>query len=325
MNDLDLVRRLRADIPTPAPARLGPGRARLLAAMRKPPARPVRRFVLPVGVVTAVAAGAAVVVLGTGGADGVAAPPAQLTLTAQLLNTASTTVAQRTVVEPAPAQWLYTRSASLNFGQPTEFDDNWIRFDASQSAYYEGSKLKVHTSPVAPKPTTSTALDVWDSYATPMTAYNALASLPTDPKALLAAVDHQLSKLGSDATPPWFGRPTNHGQVQFDYLAELLWNAATGAPPAAEAAVFRTMATIPGVTSQRDITDVVGRAAVGLSDNDNRSQLLLDPTTYQVIGQRQVSTGVSPKGEGGPVVPKGAVESATTWVQVTPVSAPGQR
>lgn len=299
MNDLDLVRRLRADTPSPTSARLAPGRARLLAAMHKPAARPVRRLVLPVGVVTAVAAGAAVVVFSTGGRDGVVAPPAQLTLTAQLLNTASTTVAQQKVVEPGPKQWIYIRSASFNFGQAAEFDDNWLRFDASQSAYYEGSKLKVHTG----------------------------SAFPVDPKAVLVAVDHQLARMGPYpvTNPAWGNRPKNHGQLQFDYLAQLLWNAASGAPPAAEAAVFRTMATIPGVTSQQGITNVVGRAAVGLSDDDNRSQLLLDPKTYQVIGLRQVSNGDSPKGKGGPAAPKGAVVSATAWVQVTLVSAPGQR
>ncbi len=63
MNDLDLVRTLRADVPPPAPARLAAGRSRILAAAA---ARRRRywRLALPVGAVTAAAAVAVVAVLG---------------------------------------------------------------------------------------------------------------------------------------------------------------------------------------------------------------------------------------------------------------------
>ena len=36
MNDLDLVRELRGDVPSPTRARLAPGRARLLASISRP-------------------------------------------------------------------------------------------------------------------------------------------------------------------------------------------------------------------------------------------------------------------------------------------------
>ena len=61
MNDLDLVRTLRADVPLPAPARLAAGRSRILAAAAR---RRYWRLALPVGAVTAAAAVAVVAVLG---------------------------------------------------------------------------------------------------------------------------------------------------------------------------------------------------------------------------------------------------------------------
>ena len=67
MNDLDLVRTVRADVPSPTPARLAAGRNRILAAAARP--RRYRRLALPAGAVTAAAVIAVAAVLG-----GTAAP-----------------------------------------------------------------------------------------------------------------------------------------------------------------------------------------------------------------------------------------------------------
>jgi hypothetical protein len=57
MNDLDLVRELRADVPSPAWERLAPGRARLLASISRPSRpRKLRRAILPVGAASAAVA-----------------------------------------------------------------------------------------------------------------------------------------------------------------------------------------------------------------------------------------------------------------------------
>jgi hypothetical protein len=57
MNDLDLVRELRADVPSPTSARLAPGRARLLASISRP-SRPRKlwRAIRPAGAAAAAAA-----------------------------------------------------------------------------------------------------------------------------------------------------------------------------------------------------------------------------------------------------------------------------
>ena len=145
----------------------------------------------------------------------------------------------------------------------------------------------------------------------------------------MAAVGSQNVAAGS---PVSLYTSTNRDALDFDYLAQLLWNAAPSAEPrSAEAAVFRAMAAIPGVSSQRGITDAVGQPAIGLSASGGKSQLLLDPQTYQVIGVRAFSAGqkVSLRAAGRKAAklhwpPKGTIFISMAWAQVTMVSGPGR-
>ena len=211
----------------------------------------------------------------------------------------------------------------------------------------------MHTSPTTPPADIkSDALAAFNADATPQTAYYALASLPTAPSQLLAAVAKAAQSVGAAnlaaGTPVASHAPKNEGQLEFDYLSLLLWNAAggVGAPPKAEAAAFRAMAAIPGVTVQRGITDAAGNPAIGVSGDGGYDQLLLDPVSYQVTGLRQLSTGVGPraaalspqelarfskaeqqeilrklKTQAGP--PKGTVVLSMAYQQVSEVSGPG--
>ena len=97
--------------------------------------------------------------------------------------------------------------------------------------------------------------------------------------------------------------------------------------------MFRAMATIPGVSSQQGITDVAGQPAIGLSASGGKSQLLLDPQTYQVIGARAFSEGqkVYPRAAGRKAAklhtwpPNGDLFTSMAFAQVTMVSGPGRR
>ena len=205
---------------------------------------------------------------------------------------------------PSPGQWIYSKLVGYQYPQGTSSDENWITFDGTESAYYEsrGAPITVHTSPTTPPADiTSDPLAAFNTDATPQTAYYALASLPAAPSQLLAALDKAAKSVGAAnlaaGTPVASHAPKNEGQLEFDYLSLLLWNAAggVGAPPNAEAAAFRAMAAIPGVTVQQGITDVAGNPAIGVSGDGGYDQLLLDPVSYQVTGLRQLSTGVGPK------------------------------
>lgn len=335
MNDVDLLRQMRADIPPATRARLEPGRARLLAAISRPlRPRRLRRAMLPAGAAVAAAA-VTIAVLITPGArftPPAGAPPHQ-TPTVELLNAAAATVAQRPTARPRSHQWFYTKFVQYSYARGTVSDANWETFDGRQSAYVQHGDLVVRQTPGRFGDGGRTALGQYNADATPLTAYNALASLPTSPKELLAVIARQVARLGAPQVEEGsiiaLYAQAGRGALEFDYLARLLWNAAVSEPPSAEGAVFRAMAAIPGITAQQRITDATGRPAVGLSANGGKTQLLFDPRTYQVTGMRVTSTGRDPvhtvEGHAGPWPPKGAVAISMAWAQITMVSGPGHR
>lgn len=333
MNDLDLVREMRADVPAPTRTQLAPGRARLVAALSPPPRRRrLSRAILPVAVAgTAALAAVAVSISGTG--PSVHKPlPAGPSLTARLLDAASATVARQPAVRPRPHQWIYTKSVYYSYRRGSQRDENWMTFDGRKTAYFQGGRLIVHTGPGIPG-RGGTPLGRYDNSATPLTAYDALASLPSDPHALLAVIAGQVARLGPGGMAPGsvvsLGLTKSRAVLEFDYLTQLLWNATAGEPPAAEAAVFRALARIPGVSVQQGIIDGLGRPAVGLSATGGRSQLLLAPRTYQVTGMRQVSTGHDPVRlvKRGKVYwpAKGTVITSIASARPVLVRGPGQR
>lgn len=320
MNDLDQLREFRAELPYPERPRLSPGRSRLLAAARRPQRRRftvTRRtnILLPAAAAAAavaVAAGLAGYGLSTGSAPAArrsAAPrhqvaPSQAVLAARVLQNASAAASRvPPKTTPSPGQWIYAKLVGYEYRQGTSSDENWITFDGTKSAYYEspGGPITEHTSPTTPPADIqSDPLAAFNTDATPQTAYYALASLPAAPSRLLAVLAKTAESAGAAnlvaGTPVAGHAPENRSQFEFDYLSLLLWNAAggVGAPPKAEAAAFRAMAAIPGVTVQQGITDAAGHPAIGVSDDGGYDQLLLDPVSYQVTGLRQLSTGINP-------------------------------
>jgi len=222
-----------------------------------------------------------------------------------VLRAAAAHVAREGVTsEPSPRQWIYDKT--VNYGYPgvvdpsgVGTDEEWVTFDGSQTAYYQNGQIVTHTSPIPPPGPAVKPWDAWNTDATPKTAYDVLASLPTDPQALLKVIANQAA--GQDpqniaAGNPIAGvAPKTEAQREFDYLTLILWNVALlSAPPAAEAAAYQAMAALPGITVQQGITDTAGGQAIGVSDDGGYDQLLIDPVSYQVIGIRQLSTGIGP-------------------------------
>jgi SAM-dependent methyltransferase len=56
----------------------------------------------------------------------------------------------------------------------------------------------------------------------------------------------------------------------------------------------KAMAALPGITVQQGIKDTAGGQAIGVSDDGGYDQLLIDPVSCQMIGIRQLSTGIGP-------------------------------
>jgi hypothetical protein len=326
MNDLDLVRTLRADVPSPSPARLAAGRGRILAAAA---ARRRRywRLALPVGAVTAAAAVAVVAVLGGTATPSHLRPAAtpshprpaatgRVSLAAQVLTVAARTVAAEPATRPGNRQWIYSRFVQTQTGTATQSDENWIRFDGREQAYYLNGQLIV-----VPESSGSGG---------PLSSYRELAALPAAPSAIIAVASQavgttqrQWENWSSGSVVSELA-PRTAGEAEFDYLAQLLWNAYAAAPPAALAHVYQAMADIPGVTVTGGLTNAVGRAGIGVSANGGVSWLLLDPQTYQVIGLgEQALSRESMMVKGAPITFSGTISMA--WADVAVVAAAGQR
>jgi hypothetical protein len=230
----------------------------------------------------------------------------QATLAAKILRDAAAHLTRMApAAEPSPGQWIYYQTVSYGYPGLVEpsgvgTDEEWITFDGSATAYYQNGQIVTHTSPVSPPGPSVNPWDAWNATASPKTAYDVLAALPTDPEALLTVIASQAAGQNPEniaAGNPIAGiTPTTEAQREFDYLTLILWNAALGlgGPPAAEAAAYEAMATLPGITVQQGITDTAGGQAIGVSDDGGYDQILIDPGSYQVIGIRQLSTGIGP-------------------------------
>jgi hypothetical protein len=327
MNDLDLVRTLRADVPPSDPARLAAGRSRILAAAAAARRRRYWRLALPVGAVTAAAAVAVVAVLGGTATPSHLRPTATpsrprpaatgpVSLAAQVLTVAARTVAAGPSTRPGDRQWIYSRFVQTQTGTATQSDENWIRFDGREQAYYLNGQLIV-----VPESSGSGG---------PLSSYRELAALPAAPSAILAAAgqvvgttQRQWENWSSGSAVAELA-PRTAGEAEFDYLAQLLWDGYAAAPPAALAHVYQAMADIPGVTVTRGLTNAVGRAGIGVSANGGVSWLLLDPQTYQVIGLGEKALSQkSVKVKGSPITFSGTISMA--WADVAVVAAAGQR
>src|ERR1022692_87087 len=91
------------------------------------------------------------------------------------------------------------------------------------------------------------------------------------------------------STPPGgtkrIGITPNRNTAAFLTLATQLENTPTGVPPAHEAAAFRALAEIPGVTARPGLVDAAGQPAIGLTPGpDSGYYFLLNPRTYAMIG-----------------------------------------
>ncbi len=235
---------------------------------------------------------------------GRAAQPA--VLAAKVLRAAAAHVSREgRTSEPAPGQWIYYKTVDYGFTGTVDpagigVDEEWVTFDGRQTAYYENGQLVTHTSPIPALSRGVRPWTAWNIEATRKTAYDVLASLPTDPHALLKVIASQAAGQNAEniaAGNPIAGVvPKTEAQREFDYLTLILWNSApVGGPPAAEAAAYQAMATLPGISVQQGIQDTAGGQAIGVSDDGGYDQLLIDPVSYQVIGIRQLSTGIGPR------------------------------
>jgi hypothetical protein len=281
--------------------------------------RRLRNRVGAASAVTAVAlAVGAVAVLGTGGGESVAPrPPAvRLASASEVLGKAAQRVQAHPPARPRSDQWWYTKAlqsgVASEHGPTPHISEDWMKLDGSQDArMLRGRLVTFHSTGPAAKQAK---------------AYrDRLASLPADPQKLRSMIYKEVS-----ATPARDRMiPDRDGQA-FRNAAQMLWDAPVTMPPATQAALYRVLATIPGVQIDRNVKDGAGRPAIALSHGFGE-QFLIDPVTYQMVAQRTVNNGHNaPRVIGRDVdprydVPVGTVTDSLTRVVTKLVDRAGQR
>ncbi|WP_405719801.1 CU044_5270 family protein [Streptomyces sp. NBC_00046] len=158
-----------------------------------------------------------------------------------------------------------------------------------------------------PRPSTLHASD--PSISNPAHAY--VASLPTDPDALLELIRDETRGEGQDPD-----------QRAFTAIGDLL--AETWAPPEVGAALYRAAAKIPGVTVIRAADDATGRegVAVARTAHGQQTQWIFDRSTYAFLGERTVLAEAGDAGPAGTVVGTSAVLTRAAVDSVGKTPAP---
>lgn len=137
--------------------------------------------------------------------------------------------------------------------------------------------------------------------------YTWLASLPTDPDALLR-------RLAGEITADQDARNTPAGerdpdQDAFDAIGELLRE--TLMPPRTAAALYKAAARIPGVSVDPDAVDAAGRHGIGVARDNTRAgwrtAWIFDAKSLEYLGERSYLIRDSSMGRKGTVTGRSAV------------------
>ncbi|MER6942756.1 CU044_5270 family protein [Nonomuraea sp. NPDC000554] len=281
MSDLDALREAWGRPEPPSSSAHSSARAALLERAAAPAPRRGRRWTVRL---LAVAASAVVIAAGmtavqtVGGVDdrapGLTIPAANAQA---VLNKAAGVAQGREFVAPRADQWIYLEVRG-QYQRPgdgetvtpqtplkTTVTADWTRADGKVLANFEDGKLV--TSPTGG--------------AMPPNDYPTIASLPTDPDALLSWFRERTRRA------PWNSTQQDVETDNFRMLSGLLANNLV--PPALEAAIYKAMAKIPGVTVNEGARDIEGRPALAVTrviEGWLSSEILIDPITYTFRGTR---------------------------------------
>ena len=283
------------------------------ALLQRATTRRRRRFGVRIGVVAAAAATtlAAVAVAENLGGTG---PDVVPVAAAAVLEEAAVAAETKPFTAPRDDQWIYTEDRFTTLEGNAEVQRSWRRADGGGIAGIDDNgKLRV---------TLIERLRKGRRPAPPLfEGYRALAALPTEPQALRRwAYERARNTTG--------GGMNDDGDVFLIFNHMLRGNVL---PPKLEAAIFRVLKQLPGVTVL-DTVDVLGRPAIalGLGTSDwLHEELLLDKETYTYRGERSTVTRdatIDPFKAGNP---RGEVKKGSKVVVARVLTAivdePGQR
>ncbi|MET9554703.1 CU044_5270 family protein [Streptomyces sp. NPDC006645] len=137
--------------------------------------------------------------------------------------------------------------------------------------------------------------------------YTWLASLPTDPDALLRRLTTEIARDQDSRDTP--ARDRDQAQDAFDTIGELLRE--TVMPPKTAAALYKAAAKIPGVTEDSDAADAAGRHGIGVARDNTRTgertAWIFDSTTLEYLGERSYLIRDTSMGKKGTLIHESAV------------------
>jgi hypothetical protein len=297
MNELELVRRFREDVPELSPVEIQASRAALMERLSRPsPTPPSRGRVrvwrrVSVGATIAAAVTLAVVLpmVLPGGGPGGAEPAAA----AALRRVAAVAAASQPGGTPAAGEYVYTKSRSVylsGFNEPdTDHPGGWalVPFEREVWIGPDGSGRIVETSGpptffseqdrqawiAAGSPDLGDNID--EAYGPGKLHFLDLSNLSADPSELLGMIEAQ--KIEGGPPGDW---------ESFTIVGDLLRE--TYAPPAVRSALYQAAAQIPGVEYVGRVTDAAGRPglAVAYTHAGLRHELIFDPNTSQLLGEQ---------------------------------------
>ncbi|GLW09440.1 hypothetical protein Misp01_45690 [Microtetraspora sp. NBRC 13810] len=217
---------------------------------------------------------------------------------------------------PSAGQWLYIRelqapqSADGGYGVDVSRRvvwEQWTSVDGKQvAALYPDGRLLVQGN--------HPGLGAAD-----------LGRAPVTPESVLAMIRQKLEGMEWVVDGPQ--TPPSAEEQLFQAVYQLMGTQAL--PPEVRAALFRGLATIPGVRVATEVADADGRRGVAFSytGESARYDLILDPVDYRFLG----TSGVQTKGYTGVADVKGGTIAAGTPLTLTArleariVDGPGQR
>lgn len=302
MDELDLVRALRADVPGPTDIARGRAlrelRAEIYPGRRRRPPRGAYGVIAG----TAAAAAAALLLLGPSGDDGLRTGEA---VAAERLEQAAEVAERR----PDPraigrGQLWYQRSIEARLVTTQTFSsidphvrEQWLGRDGEgRVRTLARGERRFPTAAdrrawrAAGSPPSAVEMDVpltHDEVKPPgrvfpfgarALTYEQLRALPTGTGELERRIRAAAGEPPRGATP----------DQMFTVVGDLLRGAPI--PSDLRAALYRVAARIPGIRFEGEIADATGRAGVGISHEDQgtRHTLIFDPATAELLGERDL-------------------------------------
>ncbi|MFI6643581.1 hypothetical protein [Streptomyces sp. NPDC050504] len=310
MDEMDVVRGMRADAPAPDRARLAPGRQRLLeAAARGGHARrlPGGRMLAAVATVAAVTG---IVVLAAQLTGPEKSEPAEVVsefekAARSVEKPAGSVAAARPVAGEAPRGWTYRKYVEFNSSLfyrgmnkalytggddvvwSTRTSEVWNRADIRdtyEKNAYTDDKLKKYSATGRNRVPSGWQIDC-GQWGTPDRLRRKISGISTDPKRLRE--DLRLAMLPAEGTS--MGSHYNRIHTVLKCVEDI--------PAPVHGALFRALELMPGATlSKKPVKDQAGRSVLTLSWPDSnslkynniREEILLDPRTYAYLGERSV-------------------------------------